>query len=296
MGGEVKRPEEFSKAASNENGSADRMLISEFHLATRRLVADYLEGRTAEENPGLLYVTGIHGAGKADFAAFAQQQPNFSDYFVRINAEDLHAYHPRYASYVREEPLTAAARVEPDVSHMLKWLCEEAAEKRVNVVLVDAPRSLEKALSVITPFVEMDYSVDAAVLIAQPVLARQDLQMRFLEELSAAKNGEAVMPRWVDVKTQDKAQAALVEIVRTIEEEGFARTLAVLDRNYQTVYLAQGRQFEPRADVVVKESLERDMTRGEVLTYQANSLRIKELEQSLVQPQKTAVKGPVSKP
>jgi len=257
----------------------DAMTEAEYQRAFTRMAHDYFSSKIPQEDPQLKYVTGLPGAGKSTFIdRMVQATPGLKDY-IHINFDDLRIYHPRYADHVSADPVNAAARIDTAVERLIGWLTEEAAKLKINVLLDDAAMGGEITKAILQPFGDAGYNIDATVIAVPSSIARQSVYLRFQENLVAAKNGDSVIPRWVNTEEQDNAPAALVETVEALEG-GLANKLAIISRN--------GRALTgEKPSIALRAEMTRELTEMEQADYQAKAQHIA----TLMQPAKPAPKA-----
>lgn len=271
----------LSPAFSDEAATAkpDLMSEAEYAAAFKKMAADMLDGREPQDRPALLYITGLPGSGKSTFVKTAQEeQPQLKNY-VHINFDDLRVYHPRYAEHVKADPVNAAAKIDTAVERLIGWLTEEASQRQLNVIMDDAAMGQEMTRMILFPFRENGYDISAVVISTPSVVARQSVHMRFEENYAAAKQGQDVIPRWVNREEQDNAPAAMVETVETLENEKLVDRMVIIDR-LQNVLYAMGKMPETNAGEVVRKQQQRELRPDEVTVYQNKAVIIAALMQA----------------
>jgi predicted ABC-type ATPase len=271
----------LSPAFSDEAATArpDLMSEAEYAAAFKKMAADLLDGKQPQERPALLYVTGLPGSGKSTFVREAFEQQQQLKNYVHINFDDLRVYHPRYAEHVKNDPVNAAARMDTATEKLIGWLTEEAAKRQLNVVMDDAAMGQEMTRMILFPFRENGYDISAVVVSTPSIVARQSVHMRFEENYAAARQGQNVVPRWVNREEQDNAPAALVETVETLENEKLADRMVIIDRARKVLY-AMGKMPETNAGAVVRAQQQRDLTPDEITVYQNKAVVIAALMQA----------------
>ena len=274
----------------NDESATDRpdlMTDAEYAEAYQKMAADYFQGKEAQENPALLYVTGLPGAGKSTFVDKAKaENPPLKNY-VHINFDALRLYHPRYNEHIKQDPINAAARMDKAVEGLIGWLCQEAAKRKLNVILDDAAVGAEMTRIVLSPFHANGYSVSAIAVAAPAIVARQSVRLRFEEDFASAKAGKPVIPRWVNTEEQNNAPAALVETLEIIERERLASSITIIDRAMNKLYPSD--QPSSDARTVIEETLLRKLSPEERVVFQNNEKRIVALVKSRTSPKNTAI-------
>lgn len=275
-------PDESGKTLSpafndiNAGAQPDAMSEAEYAAAERAMLHDYLDGKPAQEKPTLLYVTGLPGAGKSTFINAARDKKPELKNAVHINFDDLRVYHPRYQQHVKNDPVNAAARIDTAVERMIGFLTDAAAARKVNVLLDDAAMGQDITRMVLAPFKDNGYDINAVVIAVPSIVARQSVHLRFEENYAAAKQGQNVIPRWVNKDEQDHAPAALVETVETLEADKIARRLVVTDRQNNLLFTgASGTAAE-----AVKAEMRRELSGEEKTVYQNKAMMISILMQA----------------
>ena len=264
----------------NADAQPDLMSDAEYAAAYQAMARDYLEGKAPQEKPALLYVTGLPGAGKSTFTEAAKtKKPELAE-AVHINFDDLRVYHPRYEEHVKKDPVNAAARIDKAVEGLIGWLGEEAAARKLNVILDDAAMGQEMTHMILSPFRDNGYDVSAVVVAVPSIVARQSVHLRFEENFAAAKQGQNVTPRWVNKDEQDHAPAALVETVETLEEDQIARRLVVVDRQNNLLYATNLHPHQITAADAVTQEMRRELTPEETTVYQNKAMMISILMQA----------------
>jgi hypothetical protein len=250
----------------------DAMTATEYEVAFAKMAQDYFSDKKSQDKPKLFYVTGLPGAGKSSFVSKAKVKD-----CITVNFDDLRIYHPRYETHVQSDPVNAAARIDNAVETLIGWLCEEAARRKVNIILDDAAMGAEMTKIVLSPFQGNAYNITAIVLSVPALVARQSVHLRFEENFAAAAKGKQVLPRWVNSTEQENAPAALVETVETLEQGSLAGRLIIMGRDHVPVYSSDAHSRECLAGEVMKEGLSRELTADETRVYQENAQRIAQL-------------------
>lgn len=264
----------------NANAQPDLMSDAEYAAAYRAMARDYLDHKNPQQNPTLLYVTGLPGAGKSTFVDAAKaKKPELQD-AVHINFDDLRVYHPRYAAHVKQDPVNAAARIDKAVEGLIGWLGEEAATRKLNVILDDAAMGQEMTRLILSPYQGGGYDISAIVVAVPSVVARQSVHLRFEENFAAAKQGQDAIPRWVNKDEQDYAPAALVETVETLVEDNLARRLVVVDRQNNLLYATNLHPHQITPAEAVKQEMQRELSAEETTVYQNKAMMIAILMQA----------------
>lgn len=264
----------------NAEAKPDLMSDAEYAAAQRAMVRDYLDGKTPQEKPAMMYVTGLPGAGKSTFVAAARAQKPELQNAVHINFDDLRVYHPRYQEHVKQDAINAAARIDMAVVRMIGWLTQEVAAHKLNVILDDAAMGQDITRAVLSPFKENAYDISAVVIAVPSIVARQSVHLRFEENFAAAKQGQNVIPRWVNRDEQDSAPAALVETVETLEGDELARRIAVVDRQNNLLYASSAHAPDATATAAVTQEMRRELTAEETTVYQNKAMMISILMQA----------------
>lgn len=264
----------------NADAQPDLLSAAEFAVACSAMARDYLDSKASQETPSLLYITGLPGAGKSTFAAAAKaKKPELQD-AAHINFDDLRVYHPRYAQHVQKDSVNAAARIDKAVETLIGWLGEEAARRKVNVILDDAAMGQDITKLILAPFRDGGYDISAVVVAVPSVVARQSVHLRFEENFAAARQGQDVIPRWVNKDEQDNAPAALVETVETLEQDKIARRMVVVDRQNNLLYSTNLHPHQISASDAVKQEMRRELTAEETTVYQNKAMMISILMQA----------------
>lgn len=261
---------EFNDISADDR--PDKLSEMEFDQVCQRMAQDYFENVTQNNAaPQLLYVTGLPGAGKSTFVKQERDaRPELQD-AVLINFDDLRIYHPRYDEYVAQDPINAAARIDRAVEDMIGWLCETAAEKRVNVMLDDAAMGKEMTGIVLAPYKKQEYQIDAVIMAVPSQIARQSVLLRFEKDYAAAKSGKDAVPRWVNTQEQDEAPDALLETTKVLEKDSDLNSLKLVDRTGAQLSALQ------QPSEVVKAEMKRDLSKNEQSVYAAHQKRIQNL-------------------
>lgn len=264
----------------NAEAKPDLMSDAEYAAAQHAMARDYLDGKVAQANPALMYVTGLPGAGKSTFVDAARaKKPELQD-AVHINFDDLRVYHPRYQDHVKQDPVNAAARIDRAVVGLISWLGEEAAARKLNVILDDAAMGQDMTRMILSPFQKNAYEISAVVVAVPSIVARQSVHLRFEENFAAAKQGRDAIPRWVNTDEQDHAPAALVETVETLEDDRIARRLVVVDRQNNLLYASNVHAPDTTASEAVRQEMRRQLTHEETTVYQNKAMMISILMQA----------------
>jgi len=264
----------------NADAQPDLMSDAEYAAAYQSMARDYLDRKNPQQNPTLLYVTGLPGAGKSTFTEAAKaKKPELAE-AVHINFDDLRVYHPRYEDHVKKDPINAAARIDKAVEGLIGWLGEEAAKRKLDVIIDDAAMGQEMTRMILSPFHSGGYDISAVVVAVPSVVARQSVHLRFEENFAAAKQGQDVIPRWVNKDEQDFAPAALVETVETLTEDNLARRLVVVDRQNNLLYATNLHPHQITPADAVKQEMQRALTPEETTVYQNKAMMIAILMQA----------------
>lgn len=151
---------------------------------------------------------------------------------------------------------------------------------KLNVILDDAAMGQDITRAVLSPFKENAYDISAVVIAVPSIVARQSVHLRFEESFAAAKQGQNVIPRWVNRDEQDSAPAALVETVETLEGDELARRIAVVDRQNNLLYASSAHAHDATATAAVTQEMRRELTAEETTVYQNKAMMISILMQA----------------
>lgn len=264
----------------NADAQPDVLSAAEFQAACKAMARDYLDGKPAQENPALLYVTGLPGAGKSTFVQAARDKKNELQNAAYINFDDLRVYHPRYQEHVKQDAINAAARIDKAVESMIGWLTEETAKRKINAVMDDAAMGRDMTRMILSPFQTHGYDINAVIVAVPSAVARQSVHLRFEENFAAARQGQKVIPRWVNREEQDFAPAALVETVETLEEDNIAKRMVVVDRQNNMLYSSNLHAHPQTASGTVKHEMRRELNAEEIIVYQNKAMMISILMQA----------------
>jgi hypothetical protein len=269
---------DFRKTFNDETAfdRPDRMTAAEYDAAFKKMFADYLNDRPRHENPLLLYVTGVPGAGKSRYVSGLPVTKNA----VVINFDDLRVYHPRYEAHVKDDPLNAAARIDIAVESLIAGLCEEAARRKINVILDDAAMGQDMTKIILTPFRRAGFRVETHVVVAPEQIAKQSVSLRFERDFAAAAAGKPVLPRWVNETEQQQSVAALLESVAIIENEKLSDVVYVVDRKRNVHYNSLIHGATTTARAVAEKLTGGALTQEEASLYDYHGQEIERLKNS----------------
>lgn len=260
---------EFNDIAADER--PDQMSPEELKLACQNIARDYFSASASSSKqtaPQLLYITGLPGAGKSTFVEKLKQQRPETKAYVYINFDDLRIYHPRYAEHTKNDPVNAAAKIDNAVEDMIGFLCEEACNRKLNIILDDAAMGKDITLDILSPFQNNGYQIDAVIVSVPAQLARQSVRLRFETDLHAAKQGLEVLPRWVNTQEQDMAPAALIGTAEALEADKNVHSLHIVNRKGDV------QKSDQKPSDIIKAELSRPLNHTENTLFQHNTQRI----------------------
>lgn len=215
----------FNEETATDN--PDLMTDAEIKAACAQIFADYFADIPPRDQPWLMYVTGLPGAGKTCYAATVFERQAFD---VHLNFDDLRRYHPRYAQLAQTDPVTAAARTDIAVEKLFTYAINECRRRRLSLLLDDAPVDPNATSGLLSAF-KSDGYVNTGIILAVPAdIAAQSVRTRFEDGLKNTVVG-VTPPRYVNSIEQAAAPEILFNIAERFVSEQLVHQAAVIGRD-----------------------------------------------------------------
>lgn len=187
--------------------------------------------------PEAILAVGQTGAGKTRLCpailsalAGAGRRP------AHLIADVYKTHHPSYASI---PPPLASAATGPDARVWLRMAVEEAARRRLDVVLESACRHPEDFTVLASVLRGAGYRVAVVVMAVPAALSRLGTLVRYFRDLPEARSGGLPL-RLTPGKVHDDSYEGLSKAVGWLDETGTADSVILLRRGNLVSYIHEG--------------------------------------------------------
>lgn len=242
---------------------------------------------STSSTPLAVLAVGQTGAGKTLLApaivqALATAGRGPPAHFI---ADTYKTYHPQYARLM-SSPTTvphASPATGPDARAWLRMAADEAARRRVDVVLESACRHPDDFCQLAALFRAAGYRVEVVVLAVPAALSRLGILARFYEAKPEA-HSRGLPVRLTPVKVHDDSYAGLLHAARYLDESGAADQVVVVRRGNLAAYGWEKGQGETAAIArAVEEERRRHLTEAEMKAALDDVQKLSMHEDALVQ-------------
>jgi hypothetical protein len=208
-------------------------------------------------SPTVVLLDGQPGAGTSRLLQEGSAELRAKGSTVRINSDDLRAFHPRYTELQRADPLNAARYTDADSGRWAEKLIEAAADRTVNLVIEGTMRRPEIVARTDLSLREAGYSVEARALAVPPEVSWLGVHQRFEATLAA---GGA--PRLWAKETHDAAVIGIVEILRQAESQQLVDRIEISNRAGTKLYESEVRDGARTLEVTAADTVLTEHRRG----------------------------------
>ena len=247
----------------------------------RKIIPNELGNVKPAKAPKVFMLGGQPGAGKSGMKrniedTLAAGQMNA----VKIDMDEFRIYHPSYLKFVRENPRTAAGRVQEDVRKWAEELYQEALKRRVNVIY-DGTLT-RQAEAMVKSADQVGFAIEVHVVATSFEASQQGVKNRY-EEGNAAYNAEPnhnAPPRSVPDDVQRSAYNGIPGNLEALCKTGLVSYVRVASRSGDKVYEAVGKtKVKKDGGAQAKAALETERNRvwtaQEIAEYQGRGTQIR---------------------
>lgn len=156
------------------------------------VVFDGVKSHQAHSQPTVVVFGGQPGAGKSaavDATVSELGGASGRSSVAQIIGDDLRAYHPRYAEFMRKDDQTAALYTGKDVGRWVEMAIADAIKLRCSTVVEGTMRSPDTVARTVEQFREAGYRVEARVLAVPERLSWQGVLQRYEDQRAAKGTG-----------------------------------------------------------------------------------------------------------
>ena len=187
--------------------------------------------------PEAILAVGQTGAGKTRLCpAILSALAGIGRRPAHLIADVYKTHHPSYASIA---PHLASAATGPDARVWLRMAVEEAARRRLDVVLESACRHPEDFTVLASVLREAGYRVTVVVMAVPAALSRLGTLVRYFRDLPEARSGGLPL-RLTPVKVHDDSYEGLSKAVEWLDETGAADSVILLRRGNLVSFIHEG--------------------------------------------------------
>lgn len=154
----------------------------ELSYASQKIQEDLLTGKLGTGVRTFFILSGTPGSGKTRLRDKLFHELNLIKNTVLANTDDLRLYHINYKTFLTENPVSAAIKVNDAATYWSNELQRTASEKNLNVMLdTTFGRSYEGSRELLVHYKEMGYRIEMHSLIISPNVSRLGNYLRYLE-------------------------------------------------------------------------------------------------------------------
>lgn len=150
---------------------------------------------------------------------------------VKVNTDDLRAYHPRFDEIVMLDDKRSAERTHQDASEWKNKLLTRCLETKRNVVMEGVFKDKEGLLQTIELAKRNGYTVTVRVVAAHERFSVWGINRRYEKEKITRGHG-----RYVPIEYHDQCYRLILDSVDAIEHQRIAKCIEVYDRHGALVY------------------------------------------------------------
>ncbi|KAE8420458.1 zeta toxin-domain-containing protein [Aspergillus pseudocaelatus] len=176
------------------------------------------------DQPMAILLGGQPGAGKSRLASAAMK--DLGGNAVKVDADELRQFHPRYIDLMRENDLTASDRIHPDAGPWAVKLTRAAITARRNLVIDGTMRNADDLVALCRSFREAGYYIEARVMAVSRLVSRLSIHERYEHQRQAIGFG-----RWVSCNHHDAAFAGVPLTVERLEAYRLVDRMAIYVRD-----------------------------------------------------------------
>lgn len=218
------------------------------HAAIRKKIFESVLGEKKGDGsqPRLILLGGQPGAGKGGLRNDIKLRLKAP---IEIDIDELRIFHPRYRDFVKENPSTAASRVQEDCSQWAAELFDEAVKLRLNVIYDGTLSVTSKATDMAKEAAKSGFAVEVHVVATSLDVSQQGVNGRFEEAYALWENNKknATPPRTVPSRIQKSAYDNIPGTLKALCETGVVSRMRVGNRS-----------GDPVCDLVGKAAVKRD--------------------------------------
>ncbi|KAE8162412.1 zeta toxin-domain-containing protein [Aspergillus tamarii] len=175
------------------------------------------------EQPVAILLGGQPGAGKSRLASAAMK--HLGGNAVKVDADELRQFHPRYIDMMRENDLTASDRIHADAGPWAVKLTRAAITARRNLVIDGTMRDSDNVVAQCRNFREAGYRVEARVMAVSRLVSLLGISERYEHQRQVLGFG-----RWVTCNHHDAAFAGVPLTVEKLEAYRLVDRMAIYTR------------------------------------------------------------------
>ncbi len=154
----------------------------ELSYASQKIQEDLLTGKVGTGVKTFFILSGTPGSGKTRLRDKLFHELNLLKNTVLANTDDLRLYHINYKTFLTENPVSAAIKVNDAAIYWSNELQRTATEKNLNVMLdTTFGRSYEGSRKLLVHYKEMGYRIEMHSLVISPNVSRLGNYLRYLE-------------------------------------------------------------------------------------------------------------------
>ena len=185
-------------------------------ILAERIVPDSgLNDVQSHDKPRAIILAGQPGAGKGGLARKAEFE--FSDDVVKIDPDELRAYHPEVDSFRKAHPYTWSGDTHPDASQWAHELRSAAVDGKKNLIIDTTLGGGKSAVELVKELQSKGYDVEIRAVATHRLESELGVNKRFSDQLNNDGYG-----RYVPEDVRTKVYTALpdnLDLVQKVELE-----------------------------------------------------------------------------
>jgi len=213
-------------------------------------------GAKASPYPVAVIFGGQPGAGKSIAADAAVRELEQCGSVVKIEGDELRAYHPRHKELMARDDKTAAVYTGPDSGRWVERAIAQGKVLRVNMVIEGTMRSSDTVAATMQSLRAAGYAIEARALAVSFRLSEQGILQRYERQKAIRGFGRMTTP-----EAHKAAYDGMLLTLERIERDKLADRITIYRRGGQAIYTnqLQGGQWvhQPQAKAVVEAERKR---------------------------------------
>ncbi|WP_301129026.1 zeta toxin family protein [Streptomyces cacaoi] len=199
-------------------------------ILVRRILPEFVQGRSAQRRPVVVFVAGQPGSGKTRLAGLLCAVLEQRGGAVRVGRDWYKCHHPAYAAYLAEDVRTAGARVRPATRGWQAAVEECVRAHRLDAVVETALADVDEFRRDALAYGQAGARRELVVLAVPEAVSQLGVLERFVA--GAVEGGG----RYVSWANHDACAAGLLPAVEIVDAERLVERVTVLRRDGAVLY------------------------------------------------------------
>lgn len=211
------------------------------------------------DQPTAILLGGQPGAGKTPMQYQAGRELFDRGGVAKIIGDDLRAFLPHYRRLQREDDQTAAFYTDRDSGRLVEMALDDAAKRRVNVLVEGTMRSPDVVAATLRRFRDAGYQTEARALAVSPELSSLGIMQRYIAQKESRGVGRMTTPQ-----AHQAALDGMLDTLDRLQDGRLADRLTIYRRGGEIIHsfdlTGPARDGELRARAIVQDERDRPLT------------------------------------